>query len=798
MSKSNKKQKRQKKHKGTVKSTVTEMTGHQKLNELSNIGRKAYFDLTAMDSKFKILYLIPHAPQDENEASFFGWFTPGLHQAAMPLMTAASLPKDIRELFSAPDVVLSLRLSRRIWSSVMPIALDALTEVFNFLEQPFRVFMSNDPIVANEIDEFITHSGWFCLHVSSVNGEGRVLVGEFNLSVLSEYCKNVIELLLLDPKWAAFANIAKIEIGNKNLRKMRAHQLPRGLHNVTTPNELALEAFGRKCRRVERISAPFTMGGNNPQRYVDRICRSADAVMSERTQLMKQLAPEMLDYRYIIAVQSMHWTHFIDWRKRFSDYQGAYKDALRFVYGLAVQSTTYFDIINDDNQHLVDSPAFKFIQAQRAADGLSFTAGLTILATASLAPVLRLEPKLNQVRGDLKLLANCVRARARHHFDWKLSRMSYKLGEKMRSLVDINFLTRIDKPEQDRLIEGLKLVTDLPLELMHSEGLPLSMRFDVSRLTVLPGNLYLIGCIMPPVILPLSAFSEILVIRSFQPEDPLRKMLELSISAVLEGTSMPSTSRVNPRFIDVHDEDGLITALDGYKGALMIFDGHGSYDSKTGEGAIVIGGKNVDAWQLRTKCNFPPIVVFSACDTQPMDGSHSSVATAAFTLGAHTVLGTTLPIDGPYAGLFIGRLLLRITEFLPLAVKHRKLLTWREVISGMLRMSHVTEVLHALKKNAGLAYHGIDFDAVQLRANTAINQRNSGWYDEFLDELSVQTKKSIEHLNSDIGKWASLTESMKYIQLGNPESIVIVEKTAEEIFESEVYASNFRLRGATL
>lgn len=785
MSKSHKKQKRRNKRTVAVKSPAVTTAAQQKFNGLSKRGLRAYADLAAMDRRFKILYLIPHRPQDISEASLLGWYTPALHHAAGPLMTAACLPKDIRELFSAPDVVLPHRLARRIWSTATPIELDALIAEADRLKGPFRVFLSNNPTVANDIDAFIAQSGWFCLHVSSVIGEGRVLVGDFSLNILSDYCRKVIEALLSVPEWAEFANIAKIETANKPLRKWRSHQLPRGLHNVTTPNELALKAFGWSLSRVDRISTPLTPGGNNPRRYVERICQSADAVMAARTQLMKQLNPGMLDYRYIIAVQSMYWAHFHDWRKRIQNFKGANKDALRFAYSLAIQSTSYFNSINENNLELMDSQFFKFIQGQREADGLSFTAGLTVLSTASLAPVLRLEPRLNQVRGDLKQLANCVRAKASHHFDWKQSRMTHRLSGKMRSLVDTSFLTRIDKPEQRGLIEGLKLVTDLPLELMFSNGLPLSMRYDVSRLSVLPGNLYLMGCLTPPLMVPLSAFSEVLIIRSFQPDDPLRKILEISISAALEITPTPSTLGVKTRFVDVQDEDELVAALHNYNGALMIFDGHGSYDSNTGGGVIVIGGKKVDAWQLKERCSFPPIVIFSACDTQPIDGGHSSVATAAFTLEAHTVLATTLPIHGMKAGAFIGRLLYRIAEFMPLAVKVRPILTWREVISGMLRMTHVTEVMAALKKNAGLAYQGINFDAAQLSANTAINQRSPDWHEKFLDKLSVLTGKSIDHLKRDIEQWASITDSMKYIQLGNPESIVIIEKNAEEIFEKE-------------
>ncbi|RXV67815.1 hypothetical protein D1006_21505 [Burkholderia stabilis] len=265
----------------------------------------------------------------------------------------------------------------------------------------------------------------------------------------------------------------------------------------------------------------------------------------------------------------------------------------------------------------------------------------------------------------------------------------------MRTLINPRFLERIDSPEKGR-IEGLKLASDISLELMHSGGLPLSMRFDTSRVPVLPGNLYLSTCIMPPRILPLATFREVLVVRSFQSNDPLRNYLEKAISIFLE---KPTPFAINVTFIDVETEDDFVDALADYKGSVLIFDGHGTYNSEIGEGTIVIGGQAIDVWKLRPRCSVPPILIFSACDTQPLDGSHSSVATAALTLGAHTVLATNLPIDGWLAALFVGRLLYRMAALLPVAVQHQSTFTWRNFVAGMIRMSYVTEIIGLLKKH---------------------------------------------------------------------------------------------------
>lgn len=782
--------KKKKRNSRNKKSNVTSEAIQHDKKRLSKRGIDAFNFLASTDPRFKIVYLIPHHPQELDRFSFFAWYSPALLETARLLMRAATLPADIREIVSSPSNIILHRLMRRIWPNIIPIELDALFSAKDMLKGPFRVFLSNDESVAKEVDRFILQSGWPCLHVSSIESPERIALDDFDLNILLAYCQRVVLAMPATAEWRTFAETAWDEIGDKVPRSPKRHHLRRGLHNVTTPNELALEAFGWTLSQVEPISKELTPGLPNPQRYVDRICLSARTVSDARAELTKNYKRSMMDYRYIVAIQGIYWGHFNEWQKLILKAKSDDQDVIRLTYKAAVNATTYFDTINTEAQEkgILDNEMFRVFQSTRSAEALAFTAGLTILASASLAPVLRLEPKLNRVRGDLKQIAKCDRAHSHHQFDWKISRLTRKLGEKMLTLIDPKFLALLEKPEDFGIIEGIKLVTDLPLELMPVGQLPLSMRFDTSRVAPMPGNLYLMNCIMPPVVITLEEFREILIVRSFGQDDPLRDMIAKAIDASQELEQTLATFNVKIRLVDVSTEDEFVDALNHYSGALMIFDGHGSSSNNIGAGTIVIGGKEIDAWQLKKRCSVPPIVVFSACDTQPLDGSHSSVATAAFTLGARTVLGTMLPVNGKKAAMFIGRLLFRIMELLPIATKHSLKLTWRDVISGMLRMSYATEVMMLLKKNGGAAYQGLNFDDAQFVANREINARNPKWYDMFRNELSRLTQISVEIIDHDIAKWASMTDSMKYVQLGNPESIIIVEEDASLVFQNELAA----------
>jgi hypothetical protein len=504
--------------------------------------------------------------------------------------------------------------------------------------------------------------------------------------------------------------------------------------------------------------------------------------------MKKQLLPASLkDWEYIVSVPSVHWTHYggVQSRKRESSEEGR---AFRIAYKASIRQTSYFESYELENGHdtekLFQSSAFQSVIRSRSADQRCYTAALTLLASATHAPVLRLEPKLNRIRGDLKLLATSARAWTGGDPQLKQSRLVRSIGAKMRTLIDDAFLERIDRKTDQDLIGGLKLVADLPLEWLPVSGVPLMLHYDVSRIPVMPGNLLIQHCVRPPLMISLAAFKEVLVIRSFEQSDPLRPVLERTFQRAYAPLDV-EPPRV--RFVDVTNEDTLVDAIRSFEGAVLIFDGHGSYEADFGVGTIVVGGRPIEVWSLKEKCHFPPIVIFSACDTHPADGGHGSVANAALALDAYTVLGTLLPVNALSSGAFIARLLLRMVDFIKIAVGARTLLTWREVISGMIRMAYASEVRHILDARAGVRFAAGGHSRVQLVANTAINARRADWFKLFVRAISTETGVDSDSILRLISRWAFVTDALKYVQLGSPENIVIlpedeIRKATSEFF----------------
>lgn len=727
--------------------------------------------MAGADRRFKICYLYPHAKQDFEEASPFGWFTPGLLEAAGPIQRSLVLPADIREPHTSLAHVLTFRLTGAIWPQVLPVEIDSLAASLKIIPAPFIVCVTTDADVAAQADAIFPQHGLPVLHASTVSGAGRKPLQGLTVEAVCKFVREVLNVLAGREGFETFVRECRQIQTAVSQRKPRKHHLKLAGHNVVIPNELALAAFGYKFASVQYLSKPIAaVHDRSVDAYVRRICESADAVAKERSRLLGNGLSMLIDHRLVIAVASAYWLFYKGWRDFASKVAPEERRVLRQALSHVVQATTYYREVTMDTD---GGPAFS--RVERAVLGVlaeemrAFTAGLSMQSCATLCPVLRLEPKLHQIRGDLKALADCVRARTGTHYAWKVARMMRALGSKMRSLVHPEFLKRIDAAEADR-IEGLKLVTDLPLELLQTNGIPLGLRFDVSRTSPLPGNMFWQSSGLPPLPIPATAFYDVLIVRSFSAGDRIRMSLETALSTMSKDDVF---KRVKYRFVDVTTAQEFVDAVNGCTGAILIFDGHGRYDADLGMGSLVVGGVSLDTWALKKSCHFPPVVMFSACDTQPIDGSHSSVASAAFALGARAVLGTMFPVHAHFSSIMMARMLLRLDQFLPIALTLFPALTWRHVVAGMLRMSHTTEAARALNTKAHLGLTQAALSRVQLAANNAINARSSTWYEEWTEKFGVEAGRTGAEICALLDRHVGLTDAMMYVQLGNPERLMI-------------------------
>jgi hypothetical protein len=109
-------------------------------------------------------------------------------------------------------------------------------------------------------------------------------------------------------------------------------------------------------------------------------------------------------------------------------------------------------------------------------------------------------------------------------------------------------------------------------------------------------------------------------------------------------------------------------------------------------------------------------------------------------------------------------------------------------------MDFVTEVLEQLVKDIKPRVSREQWDDIQLSANMYINQNDKDWWLHVKNRMASTFGTTIEHINDEIEKKCQLLETMKYIQLGNPESVVVINRS----YKAELDAVREKMRVASI
>ncbi len=345
---------------------------------------------------------------------------------------------------------------------------------------------------------------------------------------------------------------------------------------------------------------------------------------------------------------------------------------------------------------------------------------------------------------------------------------------------------------------NIKLVSNLPIEWSQHDGLPLMVRHEVSRIPVSPGNLTTSLLLdSEQIFLIKENFKKVMIISSFKDSDPIKEDLKRKVEYInqqlkpnedfmkklLASNSITKEVEVNMDdlddslditidWINVDNLEGLIKALDNNDSAITIFDLHGSHDVN-GNGLLHLKEEIVSVYDIANKVNVSPIVILSSCDTNPIDRNHHTIANAFFLAGAKTVLASALPIQSHEASIFIARLLLRIKYYLPkhLSLDNGRSIRWSSFVTGMTRKTFYSELISNLKNKLQVS----DETSSKLNFISGLNldPLNPNWHENILLEMSNNLNISVDYLKKFIDEDFMMPECLKYIQLGNPELIVI-------------------------
>ncbi|MEQ3530785.1 CHAT domain-containing protein [Pseudoalteromonas sp. XMcav11-Q] len=323
------------------------------------------------------------------------------------------------------------------------------------------------------------------------------------------------------------------------------------------------------------------------------------------------------------------------------------------------------------------------------------------------------------------------------------------------------------------------------------------VRHEVSRIPISPGNVSTSLLLnSEQIILNVDSFKKVRIISSFADDDPIKGDLKAAvdflinqltisksdITSLLDGNDKTKGKEIDPKnqeeldisieWNNVTTQEELMKSLRENDSAITIFDLHGGH-SENGSGVIKLKDEFVSVYDLIGKVKISPIVILSSCDTSPIDRNHNSTANAFFLAGAKTVLASALPILSREASIFIARLLLRVKHYLPQRLKGDSGISirWSSFVTGMIRRTFYSELLALLEKKSLIKNE--DKMHLLFHVGLYLDPLDSDWHEKILTEISAKVGFSCVDLKNLIEKEFMMPECLKYIQLGNPESIII-------------------------
>ncbi|WP_240477685.1 CHAT domain-containing protein [Dickeya fangzhongdai] len=529
------------------------------------------------------------------------------------------------------------------------------------------------------------------------------------------------------------------------------------LNNTTLPNELLIENLGFMLSRPKRIK-----DGSSKREFINVLIDSVDAYNECLRELDKEPSSEVLMY-----APGM-FSFLYDKKNEFYELieEELSLDEKRFLINGVLKNPGYsgfridFKSEGSKEDGFFKKPRFRYLISLRRSEMRLTTAAITLLSLNKKIPAIRMPNSINHYGNHLKDLEELARSlgiysatfiKKARAFNTIIKRI---MGSKLRSYISKNY-------------NDISFVCDVPLDWVRFNDIPVMFSHEISRINSTPGNFLLQNASsFPRAVIKASELKKVLVIRSFEPDDHLKFILEKAIDVFKK--HMPE---LDCEIIDVRTKTELIVALNQYQGYLLVMDCHGDHGGDKSNGWLVIGDEKVDTWGLRKIARVPPIVILSACLTSALSGSHASVANGFLISGALSVVGTLLPVNAIDSAVFVSRLIYRFYQFpsvIPNSFSHVNV---RLLLSIFLRMSYATDLIRGFEREGLIPIDSWQEDAIKI--NNYINMLNHDWYDYTLKTLANLTGLMYEEITDFINENLFITETMCYSQIGFPDSITI-------------------------
>lgn len=364
-----------------------------------------------------------------------------------------------------------------------------------------------------------------------------------------------------------------------------------------------------------------------------------------------------------------------------------------------------------------------------------------------------------------------------------------------------SFIEELEKEFPSKILEfvtkyqnlSMKLISDLPIEWLPLEGVPLIYHRNCSRIPMTGNNLF-VHYQSSRVTIRLSEeeLHKTTILNSLKRDDPIHDFPKVLSELLTE-------KKIGHTYSEVRSVGEFISVLKATQPFILIHFGHGSYDRQTDRGFLHVGSEKTEIWELE-QLTVPPIVMLGACETAAMSETHNTPANGWLAQGARAVLGTLFPVEVDLTITLFARILANLQAAI---LDLDQLPTWEMVVSKTLMLNRYLDYLHPFDRwraRKGLPQVPKDFIlefTYRWNKLRGISQSKAhGNYIEFmrsaLRHFGAEFASSFDNF---IETEDAIPHTMFFTQLGSPETIHIV-KSSSRIDSQELQSVKYWQRRA--
>jgi hypothetical protein len=358
----------------------------------------------------------------------------------------------------------------------------------------------------------------------------------------------------------------------------------------------------------------------------------------------------------------------------------------------------------------------------------------------------------------------------------ELNRSIFEFGQELRNALPQQIIKFI----RERHPHSIRLFSDLPLEWMDIDGVPLSCTCRVSRIPLTPGDGLLRHYLQAEHELTLSPAeaNRVLIVNCLKQTD--------SLFAYPKTLADSFTSyKIVHKYKEVASIDEFKSVLKETRPFILIYFGHGEYDRMQNVGLLEFRDGPSKIWDLRDSY-IPPIVLLGACDTAAIAETEGTPSNAFLALGSRSVLGTLLPVQADWTV----ELFLQILHSLWDQINNRaQPENWGGLVAAVLVANGYRDYLNqfnryqASRKAKQAPSHIINPAFVsRVKADFgAITPEIYKRYGEILGSVISQFDKAA---GEDFGRFVAsklmFPHTMLFTHLGSPETIRIIGNVGQQ------------------